>query len=144
MEQHDTTNLLKECDSGTKMAVSAIDEVLEYVKDGQLRLLLEKSRGHHKKLGDEIHTLLLARKSEEKDPPLAAKGMSWMKTNLKMTLDERDSTIADLITDGCAMGIKSLHRYLNQYTKADPIACDICRRLAAIEEELWRDLRAFL
>ena len=33
MENKDTINLLKECDSGTKMAVASIDEVLERIQD---------------------------------------------------------------------------------------------------------------
>lgn len=144
MKQKDTICLLKECDSGTKMAVASINEVLDSVKDERLALLLKKSRDHHAALGDEIHALLLAHQSEEKDPTPMAKGMSWLKTNYKMAMDERDATIADLITDGCGMGIKTLYRYLNQYQDADPISRDLCCRLAAIEEELARDLRIFL
>ena len=47
MENNDTVLLLKECDSGTKMAVSSIDEVLEKITDPDMRHLLSKSRNHH-------------------------------------------------------------------------------------------------
>lgn len=33
-----------------------------------------------------------------------AKSMSWIKTNMKLIMDELDETIADLMTDGCNMG----------------------------------------
>ena len=33
MEHKETIHLLKECDAGSKMAVTSIDEVLEFVKD---------------------------------------------------------------------------------------------------------------
>jgi len=59
MENNDTINLLKECDSGTKMAVASIDEVLEKTKASDMRKLLRKSRDHHEQLGNEIHELLL-------------------------------------------------------------------------------------
>ena len=36
MEQKDTVNLLKECDAGTKMAVTSIDDVMDYVKNTEL------------------------------------------------------------------------------------------------------------
>ena len=39
--------------------------------------------------------------------------MSWMKVGVKMGLDDSDKTVADLMTDGCNMGVKSLNRYLN-------------------------------
>lgn len=144
MENKDTINLLKECDSGTKMGVTSIDDVLDIVQDEKLRKLLTESKDHHSKLGNDLHSLLIEYGCEEKDPSLMAKGMSWLKTNMKITMDDSDSTIADLITDGCDMGVKSLHKYLNQYKDADKKAKDICERLISIEEDLRKKLRAYL
>lgn len=144
MENQDTIHLLKECDSGTKMAVSAIDEVIDHVHATELKQLLQESKDHHEKLGNDLHSLLLQHHSEEKDPNPVAKGMSWMKTNWKMGMDGSDSTIADLITDGCNMGTKSLHKYLHQYSAADHSAKDICHRLIKIEDDLCMELRNYL
>ncbi|MBE5883858.1 MAG: hypothetical protein E7291_05530 [Lachnospiraceae bacterium] len=144
MEMKDTVKLLKECDAGTKMAVSSIDEVLEQVKGTEMKQLLQESKNHHEKLGNEIHALLNSHNSEEKDPNPMAKGMSWMKTNMKLSMDNSDATVADLITDGCNMGVKSLNRYLNQYKAADDTSKEICGRLISIEEQLCKDLREYL
>lgn len=144
MENKDTINLLKECDSGTKMGVVSIDDVLDVVKDETLKKLLIESKDHHSKLGNDLHTLLIEYGSDEKDPGLMAKGMSWFKTNMKITMDGSDNTIADLITDGCNMGVKSLYKYLNQYKNADKKAKDICERLISIEEDLCKKLRTYL
>jgi len=73
-----------------------------------------------------------------------AKSMSWLKTNMKLSMDASDETIADLITDGCDMGAKSLYQYLNQYPAANEKSRNICKRLIAIEEKLRDDLREFL
>ena len=81
---------------------------------------------------------------EGKDPNPIAKGMSWMKTNVKLGLDESDGTVADLITDGCNMGVKSLNRYLNEYKAADEVSKDIAKRLINQEEKLATNLRGFL
>lgn len=144
MVNKDTIHLLKECDAGTKMAVASIDEVLEDVKHSELKSLMQKSKDNHEKLGNEIHSLLMEYNSEEKDPNPMAKGMSWMKTNMKMAMDNCDATVADLLTSGCDMGIKSLYKYLNQYPEAEKKVKDICQKLIDIEEELRRDLRAYL
>lgn len=144
MENKDTINLLKECDAGTKMAVVSIDEVLEKVQDSKLRKLLEGSKEEHRMLGDEIHTLLIQHGSEYKEPTSIAKGMSWLKTNVKLGIDESDSTVADLMTDGCDMGIKSLYKYLNQYHQADHTSKGLCKKLISIEEKLCKDLRGYL
>lgn len=144
METNDTISLLKECDAGSKMAVSSIDEVLDKLSNVKLKELLIESREHHEKLGNELHSLLIEHDSEEKDPNPMAKGMSWLKTNVMLSMNECDSKVADLLTDGCNMGVKSLYRYLNQYKAADETSKAICKRLVSIETQLCEDLRAYL
>ena len=144
MTNKDTICLLKECDSGTKMAVSSIDEILDKTEDSKLKELLTETKNHHEKLGNEIHTLLIQQGSKDQEPTPMAKGMSWLKTNMKMSMDKSDATIADLMTDGCNMGVKSLHKYLNQYKAADEKSRDIAKRLINLEEKLAVDIRCFL
>lgn len=144
MKKDDTICLLKECDSGTKMAVTSIDEVLDKVQDSNMKSLLTESREHHEKLGNEIHSLLIEHHSGEKDPSLMAKGMSWLKTSMKTGMGEGDAAVADVITDGCNMGIKSLNKYLNEYQDADKTSKDICTRLVSIEEKLCKGLKDYL
>lgn len=144
MIEKDTIRLLRECDAGVKMGVSSIDEVLEYVKSGALKNYLSECKSEHEKLNTEIQELLDKYKDEGKDPNPIAKGMSWMKTNMKLVMNESDHTIADLITDGCNMGVKSLNRYLNQYKAADEVSKDIAKRLINLEEKLAIDIRQFL
>ena len=144
MNNSDTVELLKECDAGVKMAVASFDDVLGRIRKSDMKDLLRKSKASHEELGDEIHSLLDEHHGSEKDPNPVAKTMSWMKTTMKMGMDESDATVADLITDGCNMGVKSLHRYMNQYRDADQTSRDICGRLAGMEENLCRDLREYL
>ncbi len=144
MVNSDTVKLLQECDAGTKMAVTSINEVIGNVRDCDMRQLLQESRNHHEKLGNEIHGILNDYGMEEKDPTPMAKGMSWMKTNMKMSMDNSDAAVADLITDGCNMGVKSLNKYLNQYKAADHKSKDISAKLISIEEKLCSDLEKYL
>ena len=144
MASSDTVKLLKECDAGSKMAVSSIDEVLDKVSDDKLLHMLQKSKMHHEKLGNEIHEMLNKQGMDEKDPPLIAKGMSHVKTNFKITMDSSDATIAELMVDGCDMGIKSLYQYLHQYKAAEHGAKDVCERLIGIERGLRKELYSYL
>ena len=144
MVEQDTIKLLRECDAGVKMGVSSIDEVLEYVRSDKLKEYLTECRDEHEKLNRELQELLAKYRDEGKNPNPIAKGMSWMKTNVKLGLNESDATIADLITDGCNMGVKSLNRYLNQYEAADEVSKDITKRLINLEEQLAIDIRGFL
>ena len=67
-----------------------------------------------------------------------------MKTNVMLAVEPGDDTVADLITDGCNMGVKSLHKYLNKYKAAEEKAKDITKRLINIEERLAIDIRIYL
>lgn len=144
MIEQDTIKLLRECDAGVKMGISAINDVFDYVRSERFKKYLEKCRAEHKKLECEIEELLNRYQDDGKDPNPIAKGMSWMKTNVKLGLDESDKTVADLITDGCNMGVKSLNRYLNQYEAADEVSKDITKRLIKLEEELGIEIRQYL
>jgi len=144
MVEQDTVRLLRECDAGVKMGTSSIKDVKDYVKSEELKKRLLDCKDEHEQLNTEIQELLDKYKDEGKDPNPIAKGMSWVKTNVKLAMHESDHTIADLMTDGCNMGVKSLNKYLNQYKAADEVSKDITKRLINLEEKLAVDIRKFL
>lgn len=144
MIEQDTIRLLRECDAGVKMGTASIDEVLDYTSNAKLRQLLTDCKQKHNQLQDEIQALLDRYQDGGKEPNPMAKGMSWVKTTVMLHFDESDATIADLMTDGCNMGVKSLSRYLNQYAAADEQSKDITKRLISLEEQLVKDIRTFL
>ncbi|MBE6697218.1 MAG: DUF2383 domain-containing protein [Ruminococcaceae bacterium] len=144
MIEQDTIKLLRECDAGVKMGVQSIEEVLDTVKSEQLRGLLDRCKEEHDKLNAELQEQLDRFGDEGKDPSPMAQGMSWIKTNVKLTMHQSDHTVADLMTDGCNMGVKSLSKYLNQYKAADERSKDICKKLIKLEEQLAIDVRDFL
>ena len=144
MIEQDTVKLLRECDAGAKMGVSSIDDVMEYVKDEELKRKLKTCKQEHEKLNEEIQSALERFHDDGKEPAAMAKGMSWLKTNVKLAVNDSDETVADLMTDGCDMGVKSLSKYLNKYKAADEDSKDIAKRLINIEERLAVDIRKYL
>lgn len=144
MIEQDTIKILRECDAGIKMGVASIDDVLEYVSHSDFKQCLVSCKNKHETLQDEIQKLLDKYHDEGKEPNPMAKSMSWIKTNVMLVLHESDQTIADLITDGCNMGVKSLNKYLNQYKAADEQSKDIAKRLINLEEKLAMDIRQYL
>lgn len=144
MIEQDTIKLLRECDAGVKMGVASIDDVLPHVKSSALEKYLTDCKKKHEELSREIQELLDKYHDDGKKPNLIAKGMSWMKTNFKLGVEESDNTIADLMTDGCNMGVKSLNKYLNEYEAADEVSKDITKRLINLEERLAIDIRKYL
>ena len=92
----------------------------------------------------EIEHLLSEYGDDGKAPNPIAKGMSYIKTNVKLSIDGSDSAIAELITDGCNMGIKSLNKYLDQYKAADERSKDFAKKLIKMEEKLCRTVRNYI
>lgn len=144
MPNEDTIKLLKECNLGTKMAVTSIDEVLSHVKCNALATLLEESKKTHEDIGNRLHELLLQYKDKDKEPNAIAKAMSWLKTNTKLMINEGEAEIAELIIDGCNMGIKSISRYMNQYPAANQEVKKLAEELIKVEQLLMDELRVYL
>ena len=142
--ENDTVKLLRECDAGLKMGAESIGEVLDYVKNEELRETLAEGKRSHERLMSRTEIMLSQNGVDGKEPPAVAKGMSWIKTNVKLAMNDSDKTIADLMTDGCNMGVKSLYRYLNQYKAADSearaVTDDIIRLEAGIADSMHRYL----
>jgi hypothetical protein len=110
----------------------------------QQKTKLTKCKQEHEDLQIKILQELEKYQDDGKNPSPIAKGMSWMKTNMKLSMEESDATISDLMTDGCNMGVKSLNRYLNQYKAADEVSKDMAKRLINLEEKLAVDIRQYL
>lgn len=144
MIEEDTIKLLRECDAGIKMGVSSIDEVVDYVKDDTFKKYLLVCKEEHEKLKDEVFSLLDSYHDDGKNPNIVVKAMSTMKTDLKIMMKKSDNAIADVMTDGCNMGVKSLNRYLNEYQAASEKSKDIVKRLINLEATLAINIRPYL
>ena len=144
MVEQDTVKLLRECDAGVNMGISSIDQVRDHVKSQRLKDYLVECRREHDKLNSEVQSLLEKYGDDGKSPNPVARGMSWFKTEMKLGMNDSDSTVADLMTDGCNMGVKSLNRYLHEYKAADEGSTDITKRLINLEERLAVDIRGYL
>ena len=144
MIEKDTIRLLRECDAGIKMGVASIADVYDSVSSQKMKDCLNACKDEHDSLDKELQEQLGRFRDEGKNPNIMAKSMSWMKTNMKLAMEKSDATVADLMTDGCNMGVKSLNKYLNEYKAADERSKDICKRLINLEEKLTHQMREFL
>lgn len=140
----DTIKLLRECNAGVKMGVSSLSEVIDHIKDEKLKEIIEKSKSVHEELGNETHRYLTEYNDDGKEPAAMAKFMSWIKTNVKLTVDNSDEVVADLITDGCGMGVKSLYKYLHQYPAAEEKVKELTNKIIKEESDLIHKMHDYL
>lgn len=144
MPDDDTIKLLKECNAGIKMARKSIQEVISRVDSKTLQSILEKFDHEHEKLLHKTSDLLNEFHDTEKEPSSIAEVMSWLKINVKLLPEAKDSEIAELMIDGCNMGIKSLSRYMNQYKACNHESKEISENLKRIEQKMMNELLLYL
>ena len=144
MIHEDTIKLLRECDAGVKMGISSIEDVLDEIHDLRFKEILTTCKEKHEEIDEKLQTILDKYHDEGKEPSMMAKSMSWMETNMKLMMDDSDRKIADIMTDGSNMGVKSLSKYLNQYKAADEESKTITKKLIDLEEKLVQDIRCYL
>ena len=144
MAHTDTTELLKQCDQGVRMGIDAISDMLPKVDDEKLKDLLRKFSDRHNDIKIELDEMLESHGLKSETPNIMAKSMAEMKTDFKMMVKKDDKTAADLMTDGCDMGMKTLTKYLNEYEGAEEKAKDMARRIIKIEEDFEKALRKYL
>ena len=144
MIHEDTIQLLRECDAGVKMGISSIEDVLDEIHDLRFKEILTTCKEKHEEIDTKLQTILDKYHDEGKEPSMMAKSMSWMETNMKLMMDDSDRKIADIMTDGSNMGVKSLSKYLNQYKAADEESKTIAKKLIDLEEKLVQDIRCYL
>ncbi|MDI9477775.1 MAG: hypothetical protein QM345_03405 [Bacillota bacterium] len=141
---NDTVKLLRECNAGCKSATNSMEQVLRYLDNEDLKILIDEYNDKHIKLGDKCHQMLNELDEEEKDPDKMAKTFSWISTEVKLMMNDNSQKIAELMIDGCNLGIKSLSKYINQYKNASNESVDLAKRLIKIEQEFMNELLKYL
>lgn len=144
MVENDTIRLLRECNAGVKMGISSIEEMLDKVSDDKMKDVLQAHLDTSHDIMNQTYEMLEDCGDDGKEPNPMAKGMSYIKTNVKIAMEHTDQTIADLVTEGCDMGIRSLQRYINQYQAASDEAKKLTKKLMEAEGHLRDNMRQYL
>ena len=144
LNNNETVKLLESCHAGIIMATDSIADMLDKITDPKLNHIAASCKNAHEILGAEAKEILRKHGLEEKEPSMMAEAMSWLKTNVKIAMDDSDKTVADLLTDGCNMGIKSIAKAINKYTDADSEVKNLSYEIISLEQDFMNDLLAYL
>ncbi|MDD6212768.1 MAG: hypothetical protein PUB22_06450 [Clostridiales bacterium] len=140
----DTKCLLRECNSGCKMAIRSMDQVKEYVRDEKLERILGQYKKKHEDLEERSSQMLREGNTEEKEPGPMAAAVSWLTAEAKLMLKSDCSQIAKLMMDGSNMGIQTISACQNKHSEASRESMDLARELVKIEESFMGEMKAFL
>lgn len=140
----DTINLLKECNAGCKSATNSMEQVKPYIENENLKSIIDNYNDKHIRIGDECHQMLNKYHEEEKDPQAIAKAFSWISTEMKLMIKGNSHEVADIMIDGCNMGIKSVSKYINEYKNASNESINLAKSIVKVEQEFMNELLAYL
>lgn len=140
----DTIFLLRECNAGCKSATNSMEQVIPYISNEKLLSIINDYNDKHIKLGDECHQMLNENNEGEKDPKVTAKAFSWISTEMKLIMNNDNHKIADIMIDGCNMGIKSVSKYINKYKAASDGSINLAKKLVKIEQEFMNDMLEYM
>lgn len=121
-----------------------MEQINKFVTDDRLKTIITKYNGAHIKMEEDIHRMLNNIGAEGQEPNVMAKASSWIQSEVKMMMNGDSKQAANLLTDGCNMGIKSLCEYKNEYKAADEKSVGLCEKLCDIEARMVEELQSFL
>lgn len=142
MKDH-TIRLLKECDSGCRMAVNSMEQVMAYVSDEKLKKTIADYEQKHQDMEYEAFKMLSGLDESGKEPERMASAFSKISTDIKMMMGD-DRQAAKIVMDGCNMGIQSICGYKNQYMGASKESKALADKLVKTEEALRDEMKAYL
>ncbi len=144
MMDEQTITLLKECNSGCKMAAGSIDRLKEFVRNAELGEVMEGAKKQHKELEEESAKLLRESGETGKRPDKLAAAFSWITTEVKMMVQDDSAQIAKILMNGCNMGIQSVSECMNKCPEASHASMSLAKKLVKCEEKLMEDVKKFL
>ena len=143
MRDH-TVCLLKECDSGCKMALDSMAQIKGYVSDQKLKNTIDGYEKKHQAMEEEAYKQLKSLGEGGKEPEMMAAAFSRMSTGMKMLMKDDNRQAAKILMDGCNMGIQTLGERMNTLDQADSHSRGLAEKILKTEQELMKELQAFL
>lgn len=139
-----TGKLLEKCNLGCKMGVNSMNQVCEFVEDQNLSKIIGDYKCKHEKMEQEAEEMLKeCGKEVEKISPMAS-AMSWLTTEAKLMIKDDSNQISKLMMDGCNMGIQELTESMHKYPEASAKSISLAKEIVRTDEDLLKDLKAFL
>ena len=116
-----TYEILKECNSGCRMAVNSIEQLAAYLKNQELQELFSKYKEDYEKMERES-----------------------ISAEVKMMFNDDTSKIAEMMIDGANMGIKSITEKLNRYSEAEKESISLAKKFEKTCEKQIQDMKKYL
>ena len=140
----EAAHLMRKVDAGCKYATESITVALDYAKSKDMRELLTRYNKRHEALKEDIIRLLHKLGEDESRHPIMGATMTKLHMNISLSISAKDSRLAELMINGCHMGIKTLYKEKHRRRGASDEAHSLADELIGIEEEMMNELYGYL
>ncbi len=140
----ESTNLLKKCNAGAKMAIGTIERVYPFVTEKALKDALSEYIKKHEDIVARTREQLAEFCEGGADPNPIAQFMAKMTTKMRLKRDSSDGNIAVMVIEGCNMGAKKLREYKKKYSGATEESCETLQSLMELEGKLMSEMQSYL
>jgi len=144
MTEMESCSLLKQCDTGVRMGLEALDQATTKIKDPAFLDIVKNAYDEHKRMQEEIEKLECKMQMEKPQKNQIVSALSRIKSDFLFAINNRDSTVAKLMTDGAFMGINALEKHLNRTPFASVSVRDIAEEIVDIEDDFLVKIRPYL
>ncbi|MBR6769810.1 MAG: hypothetical protein IKM28_00935 [Lachnospiraceae bacterium] len=131
----DDTEVLKDIQRNTEMAMQVIDTINDKVYDDDLAVQLSKQSLKYSEIHNRALDKILEGKVEPYHPNHFNRMMLVGGIHANTLLDTSTSHLAELLIQGSGRGITDMCKTINHHQKADSATLEIARELIAFEEK---------
>ena len=126
------------------MFLNAIDALIPKVKDQKMKDTMELERRGVDKIMDDAVRIMRSKKIEPKAPNIFTRAAAWMGVQFNSLINADNRHIAEMMTEGCTMGIYGSIENIYDFQKADTEIKKLCEDLMHILEEYLNSMKYFL
>ena len=138
---NDNQRLLRESAMGLRCACESIAIAKKYARDKKMRDTLSKYLTEHRSLYERARTLLGQSYPKGTAMPLL---MTKVHTGISLSLRNDSPRVADLMLNGCNMGMKSVASAKNKNPAATAEAITVANEIIRTEEAMHREMLKFV
>lgn len=141
---NDSVSLLQEVCTGCKYAVSSFGTALDYVKDDDMKRVIKKYDREHQELEKRCQAALKREGAKEKHAKILPEMMPRIGINMRLSMNDSRSHVAELMINGCNMGMKTIAKERNRNKHAAPECVDLANEVISIERSMMADMLKYL
>lgn len=128
----------------SEMGKQSLETLIKSCTSEEFKSVLQNQISEYNKIYDEAKQRLQETNNEVKDIGSLLKISSYISINMNTMMDKTPSHMAEMIMQGCTMGIIDITRKIKDYKEKDKTILDLANKLLAFEEQSFQAFKKWI